>query len=168
MICLHDPSVTEKFAGVLSQRIVDALGESANSILTAAMNTARIFYSVLHDAMPFNNAKETEGVIAKLYEPIATQLQVQDIDRSAKAAAILAAAMAITNFADVLQSDIEAFLNVVADRLENEVAVIPCLRSIRELCGSQHTINIDTFAPRIMNIIVSFLYKQAHSIRHEA
>ena len=62
LICLHDPSVTEQYANLLADRIIDALKETANSILTSAMSTARIFYSVLHDVGEFQNPKVIKAV----------------------------------------------------------------------------------------------------------
>ncbi|VDK81463.1 unnamed protein product [Cylicostephanus goldi] len=105
-------------------------------------------------------------LVPKLYEAIFEKLKINDIDQEVKERAIYAAGLYVANFANDMSSMVPTTLELMVERLRNEMTRLYAVRALIMIVESRSThVNLSEVAPVLLPIMTDFLRKNSRALR---
>lgn len=102
--------------------------------------------------------------VGPIYKATLGQLQQADIDQEVKEAAVICMALVLSHFGDNLEA-VPATLQILVDRMRNEITRIPAVRGMELIAASQLNIDLSSVLPAVLTELASYLRKANRTLR---
>lgn len=94
-----------------------------------------------------------------MYSAVLEKLKIQDIDQEVKESAINATGLMISSFGDELKAELPGVLNILLDRLGNEITRITAVKAVETIASSKLHVDLSPILADTVKELSSFLRK---------
>eukprot|EP00761_Pharyngomonas_kirbyi_P004559 gb/GECH01004564.1/.p1 GENE.gb/GECH01004564.1/~~gb/GECH01004564.1/.p1 ORF type:complete len:1232 (+),score=391.62 gb/GECH01004564.1/:1-3696(+) len=103
--------------------------------------------------------------VQELFEAINNRLQTQDIDQDVKESAINSMGLLIAHLGDVIQSKLESCLNLLMERMKNEITRTTATKAFGNIAESSLEIDLSKILPDLVTYLADFLRKNDRTLK---
>ncbi|CAJ0590216.1 unnamed protein product [Cylicocyclus nassatus] len=155
----HDHSVFAPHLRSIVQLTIGAIQDSFYKVSAEGLGVASQLVPVIRDC---NGGK----LVPTLYKAIFEKLKINDIDQEVKERAIYAAGLFVANFASDMLSMVPTTLELMVERLRNEMTRLYAVRALIMIVESRSTqVDLSEVAPVLLPIMTDFLKKNSRALR---
>eukprot|EP00884_Botryococcus_braunii_P010434 jgi/Botrbrau1/19392/Bobra.0338s0022.1 len=152
----------------LAPLLRDAVAERYYKVTAEALRTIEELVVVIRPHKELPISPPLQGLVSPLFAAAASRVQAQDQDQEVKEAAMMAACKAVAVLGDALASEVPRFLQVLLDRLKNEITRLAATKGITLILDSSLELPLKAVMDPIMEQLTSFLRKYHRPLRYAA
>jgi len=109
--------------------------------------------------------RKYDSIVNKFFDVSFKQLQLKDVEQEVKKAALDAVAKCIAHFGDLLSKHIDSTLDVLLQRLNNEVTRQTALHAFSTIASSSLRVDLNKCVDKLVSDISSFLKQHSASLK---
>jgi len=161
----HDPSVFHPHVKVLAPPVFKASKDNYYRISAEALRVSSELVRVLR---PEGSSFDFKPFVPDLFSSTLEKLKVQDTDQEVKESAIACMGLIIANFGDQLQSQLSAVLQILQDRLTNEITRVTAVKALETIATSRFHIDLSPILADSIKELSSFLRKSNRQLKQSS
>ncbi|VDO52775.1 unnamed protein product [Haemonchus placei] len=159
VIKCHDNNVFAPHLESIVQLTVGAIQDSFYKVSAEGLSVASLLVPVIRDCGSGN-------LVPTLYNAIFEKLKINDIDQEVKERAIYAAGLFIATFADDMPAMVPTTLELMMERLRNEMTRLYAVRALIMIAESRNPlVDISPIVPFLLPTFTEFLKKNSRALR---
>jgi len=168
LIYTHDrTSLYPHWASIIPP-VVSGVGDSYFKVAACSLKCCQELCKVLRpeEGSATEESDKWEEYVSVLHKGILSKLKAQDIDIEVKEQAITAAGILLSKLGDKLgEKEINNCLQILLDRLRNEITRVVTVKAFDTLCTSTYKIDLSTVLADILKELATFLKKQNRQLK---
>ncbi|RCN30238.1 hypothetical protein ANCCAN_23995 [Ancylostoma caninum] len=155
----HDHSVFAPHLPSIVELTVGAIRDNFYKVSAEGLGVASQLVPVIRDC-------GAGKLVPTLYDAIFEKLKINDIDQEVKERAIYAAGLFVATFADDMPSMVSTTLELMVERLRNEMTRLYAVRALIMIVESRTPlVDLSAIAPVLLPIMTDFLRKNSRALR---
>lgn len=164
----HDPTVFHPHIKTLAPLLNKAMRDAYYRLSSEALQVAAEIVRVLRQDPTATTGFDYKPYINDLVESVMQKLKVQDIDQEVKESSITCAGLMIAHFADELKDKVKAILDVLVDRLGNEITRLTTVKAFEIIAVSPLKVNLSAVLPDVVKTLASFLRQANRALKQSS
>lgn len=163
----HPASLFSNHLDTISPALQQCVNEMYTKIKADGLRLCASFCKVVAQSAPQVSAANA-ALVRGIFNQVLRQLALQDVEQEVKDAAISSTALILTTLPDLFKDQEAQSLNIILDRLRNEVTRSSALSAIKILCSPSSTIDLSLILEPLAKELVSFLRKHSQALRNDS
>ncbi|DBB08467.1 hypothetical protein WJX82_000009 [Trebouxia sp. C0006] len=160
-----DPSVWQKHLPVLSPAVFATVGERYYKVTAQGLRVAERLIFVIRPSTQSQIPGGSSDVVNSLYKCVMSRLMAQDQDQEVKDCAISCMAAAVSQLGDVITPQLPQVLQVLLERLRNEITRLTAVKAFASIAQSPLSLNLSPVLEPLLAELTSFLRKANRVLR---
>jgi cullin-associated NEDD8-dissociated protein 1 len=156
----HKPEVIKPHIGKLSAAIYQRVNDKYYKIIAEALRVCAELVQVIKST---KGSGEYYKLVKDLFTNVFDRLQIQDIDQDVKESAIQTMGLILANLGDDLKPEFQKTLNLLLDRLKNEITRLTTVKTFSVL--AEHKVDLKPVLGSVVTELANFLRKYNRPLR---
>lgn len=165
LMASHQANVFHEHIKTLAPHIFKAVRDPYYRISAEGLRVCCELVKVLR---PEGSTFDYKPFINELFNATLEKLKVQDIDQEVKESAINCMGLIISTFGDDLKSELPAVLNILQDRLGNEITRLTTVNALQNIASSKLHPDISPILGESIKSISSFLRQTNRQLKQSS
>lgn len=160
-----DPSVWQQHLPALSSAVFATVGERYYKVTAQGLRVAERLVYVIRPQTQAQLPLGAKGIVDSLYKCVMTRLVAQDQDQEVKDCAISCTAAAVSQLGDVLAPNLPQILQVLLDRLRNEITRLTTVKAFASIAQTPLSLDLSPVLEALCQELTGFLRKANRVLR---
>lgn len=165
LFSFHNPKAFHPHVKQLSVPLFKCIRDTYYRIAAEGLRVGTLFVTVLR---PGDSNFDYKPYVKDLYTATLEKLKTQDIDQEVKENAINCMAATVANLGDELKPQLVEVLNILIDRLTNEITRLTAVKAFETIASSKLNIDLKPVLNDALKELSSFLRKTNRQLKQSS